>query len=170
MNLLTHIHPAAVHFPIAFLLCASAAGLLYLYAQPKPELRILTWWLMLLGWIATAVAILTGLLAQRKLPPQPPYKLLLNWHISTGLALLVVYGTLLYWRWLRRAGRQKHRRKPVQTKNRVRQERIERDFLLDDPSARLWITILLIAGALLVIASGWNGGRLVYEWGVNVRL
>ena len=169
MNLITHLHPATVHFPIALLLCASAAGLLYLYYRPRTELRILVWWLMLPGWIATVVAVLSGLLAQRQLPPQPLYKGLLNWHISTGLALLVVYGTLLYLRWLRRAGRQ--------SQNRVRHEDIahevgawpQRDSLLDDSSARLWITILLVFGALLVVASGWNGGRLVYEWGVNVK-
>jgi len=40
--------------------------------------------------------------------------------------------------------------------------------LLDDPRARFGCTLLLIGGALCVLASGWSGGRLVYEWGVNV--
>ena len=42
------------------------------------------------------------------------------------------------------------------------------DDLLLLPSARLWLSALLITGALLVLLSGWNGGQLVYVWGVNV--
>jgi uncharacterized membrane protein len=39
---------------------------------------------------------------------------------------------------------------------------------LDDPATRLWLAALLIAGIVLVIASAWIGGHLVYTWGVNV--
>jgi hypothetical protein len=28
---------------------------------------------------------------------------------------------------------------------------------------------MALLGLLLVIASGWNGGRVVFEWGVNVK-
>jgi uncharacterized membrane protein len=28
--------------------------------------------------------------------------------------------------------------------------------------------LALVAGVLLIAATGWNGGVLVYEWGVNV--
>ena len=40
--------------------------------------------------------------------------------------------------------------------------------LLDNPSSRIWLTVALVAGMILVAATGWNGGILVYEWGVNV--
>ncbi|OUC07652.1 hypothetical protein RY27_13605, partial [Litorilinea aerophila] len=63
-DLITRLHPAVVHFPIAFLLLSSGAGLLYLYWRPRPELRILTWWPMALGWIGGGLAVLSGLLAQ----------------------------------------------------------------------------------------------------------
>lgn len=52
-----------------------------------------------LGWIGAIVAALTGLLAQRGLPPQAPYQAILNWHTTTGLAQIVVYGLLLYQQW-----------------------------------------------------------------------
>ncbi|MBV7330491.1 DUF2231 domain-containing protein [Chloroflexi bacterium TSY] len=151
MNFLTTLHPATVHFPIALLFFASIAGILYLYNRPRNEFRILIWWTMLPGWIGCIVAIFTGLLAQAPLSPQAPYRHLLNWHIGTGIALAIVYGALLYWRWIRRA-----------------QTRVGHDPLLDDSNNRRWITLLLLMGLFLLLASGWNGGRLVYEWGVNV--
>ena len=100
--MLINFHPATVHFPIAFLLLGSAAGLLYLYWQPLGHIRTLTWWPLRLGWIGTGVAILTGILAQSGLPPQAPYRDVLNWHISTGLAVWVLYGFLLYRHWIPR--------------------------------------------------------------------
>ncbi|MEZ4706426.1 MAG: DUF2231 domain-containing protein [Caldilineaceae bacterium] len=158
---MTTLHPATVHFPIALLILSSVAGLLYLYWQPRAELRILVWWTMPVGWLAVGAAILTGLLAQAGLPPQAPYRGLLNWHISSGLALLVLYAALLYLRWLRRP-KQKSNVGSAATQN------AHADPLLDDAAARWWLTLLLLLGIGLVVASGWNGGRLVYDWGVNV--
>jgi uncharacterized membrane protein len=150
------LHPATVHFPIALLMLASAAGLLYLWWRPREELRTLCWWPMGLGWIGGVIAALTGLLAQAGLPPQAPYRALLNWHIGSGLGLLVVYGLLLYLHWLRRPTRRQRQRTPSPPP------------LLDDPGAKAWFSLLLLGGLVLIVASGWNGGRLVYEWGVNV--
>lgn len=161
------LHPASVHFPIAFFLLASACGLLYLYWRRQPLLVTFTWLPMLLGFIGLVIAIGSGLISQSGLPPESPYQSTLNWHIATGLGQVVCYGALLYQRW----------RYPLLTKERARKigkkpedkggntQQVE---LLDDPGARWWLTLLLIGGALLVIASGWNGGRLVFEWGVNV--
>ncbi len=157
------LHPAVVHFPIALLLVGSAAALLYLYGPRRAELLVLAWVMLFLGWLGSAAAILTGLLAQSGLPPQAPYRGVLNRHIGSGMALAVVYAILLYQGWLSRAratsagSGKKSRRAPRPSQ------------LLDDPRARLWVTLLLVAGMLLAAASGWNGGRLVYEWGVNVK-
>lgn len=150
-----NLHPATVHFPIAFLLLASGAGLLYLYWRPHEVLRTLTWWPMLLGWLGTLVAILSGLLAQSPLPPQAPYRTILNWHISTGLALWVTYGYLLYQRW-------------IYGKARPRQKSVRPADPLLAPAARGWLTLFLLLGIIFVISSGYNGGILVYKWGVNV--
>jgi uncharacterized membrane protein len=153
-----NLHPATVHFPIAFLLLASGAALCYLYWRPLDLLRSLTWWPMLFGWVGTLVAMVTGLLAQSGLPPQAPYRPILNWHITTGLALWVLYGLLLYRQWLL----QKKRTRPSQTLATRPTD------LLQQPEARLYLTLLLLAGIVLIVASGWNGGQLVYTWGVNV--
>jgi uncharacterized membrane protein len=159
MSLITHLHPSTVHFPIALLILASVAGLLYLYWRPLPMFRTLTWWPMLLGWVGGLVAVGTGLLAQSGLPPAAPYRAVLNWHIGTGLALLAAYGFLLYRRWLFASAKAQKARE--RAGNRAAD-------LLDDPKGRLGFTLLALLGVALLLASGWNGGRLVYEWGVNV--
>lgn len=145
------LHPATVHFPIALLSLSSVCGLLYIYWQPRPQLATLTWWPMIIGWIGAAVSIGTGLLAQANLPVRSPYTGLLNWHIGTALVTLLTYGGLFYWRWLRR-----------------NQKATDQDALLADPRCKIWLTILLAGALLVLLVSGWSGGRLVYTWGVNV--
>lgn len=161
MNLLTHLHPALVHFPIALLLVASAAGLTYLFVWPRGELRLITWSAALAGWVACAVAVASGLLAQAGLPPDAPYRSVLNWHIGAGLGTLGVYGVLLYQAWMDRSARAR--------RARVRAGAHEtRDYLDAPGGARMMTAVLLTVGALLVFLTGWNGGELVYQWAVNV--
>ena len=159
MTPIDHLHPATVHFPIALLLAASAAGLLYIFWRPRVDLRIVTWWGLIAGWLAAVVAVFSGVLAQRNLPPDAPYRSVLNWHISAGVATLILYGAVLYLHWLYQSARARRQR-----------EKNGRNFadILDDPQRRSVIAVLLIAGAVCVFLSGWNGGQLVYQWGVNV--
>ncbi len=116
-----------------------------------------------MGWIGNGVAILTGLLAQSGLPPQAPYRAILNWHVTTGFALWALCGFLLYRWWLQGKARPRSRHR-VNTMD----EQPPIVELLCDPNARLWLTLLFVLVIVLVFASGWNGGKLVYEWGVNV--
>jgi uncharacterized membrane protein len=146
------LHPAVVHFPIALLLLGSAAGLLYLAGVRQADLVALTWWPLRLGWLGGAVALLTGLLAQSRLPPQAPYTDVLNWHIGASWAMLLVYAVILYRQWLYR-----NRRRAADPAD-----------LLDAPGARGWLAAALAAGSALVLVGGWLGGELVYTWGVNV--
>ena len=154
------IHPMLVHFPIVLLLVTSAAGLAYLYWRPLPELRILAWWSLFPGWLSVVVAVITGLFSQGGLPPDAPYRSVLNLHTTGGFGLILLYGDLLYRRWLSRPGRDKKRKG---------QSVFDGD-MLDDPSRKLYLTIMLIVGGLLVIATGLFGGQLVYDFGVNVIL
>jgi uncharacterized membrane protein len=162
MNLAT-LHPPVVHFPIALLLLGSGAALLYLFGprwlgSGRSELLVLAWWPLRLGWLGVVLAVLTGLLDQSGLPPRAPYSQVLNAHISSGLAQLVVYGLLLYRHWLWSAKRRSIALEPQDG---------ARD-LLDWPAARGWVAVLLGVGIGLVVLSGWLGGVLVYVWGVNV--
>jgi uncharacterized membrane protein len=168
MNLLTHLHPAIVHFPIALLLLGSATGLVHLYCPSAfmryIDLRRTTWFLLGLGWIAVVPAVLSGLLAQSPLPPDAPFRVVLNWHTATGLGLLVLYGLLLYQAWIFQ-GAKARKRRAAKMKDGSAQEVVD---LLDNPSSRLWLTVALFVGILMLFSTGWNGGILVYEWGVNV--
>ena len=160
MSILTHLHPATVHFPIALLLLGSLLALLHLFRRPAVDLRLTVWLLLGLGWLGGAVAVLTGLLAQVNLPPDAPYRAVLNFHIGTGLAVLVLYGFLLYRGWLFRGAKAQ--------KARQKRGNATAD-LLDDAGARTWIAAVVVLGALLIVATGWYGGQLVYQFGVNVR-
>jgi uncharacterized membrane protein len=167
MNLLTHLHPAIVHFPISLLLLGSAVALAHLYrlagSNSLIDLRRITWFLLGLGWLAIIPAILSGLLAQSPLPPDAPYRMILNWHTATGLGLLVLYGLLLYRAWIFQGAKARKARAIT-----GRTETKEAVDLLDNPSSRVWLTLVLCTGIVLVAVTGWNGGSLVYEWGVNV--
>ncbi len=164
------IHAAIVHFPIALLICGSLAILGYIHRWPQVELRIVGWWLILSGWLTLLAAIISGIVAQGGLPPEAPYRRVLNWHTGSGLALAALYGALLYQGW-RRAIR-KGAAKASGSDSAL-------DFLMapgrqmaECASARKrrgLLTAQLLLGIGLVILSGWLGGQLVYEFGVGVR-
>jgi uncharacterized membrane protein len=178
MDLLTHLHPAVVHFPIALLLLGSTLALVHLHQwagpQPRIDLRRTAWFLIGLGWLATIPAVLSGLLAQSPLPPDAPYRAVLNWHTATGLAVLVLYGLLLYRAWIFQGAKARAARRKLAQRTLASgsaspaADAKEVVDLLDNPSARLWLTAALLLGIALIAATGWNGGVLVYEWGVNV--
>jgi len=160
MDLLLHLHPATVHFPIALLLLGSALTLFRLLRPASVDLKATIWLLFGFGWVGGAVAVLTGLLAQIDLPPDAPYRAVLNFHIGAGLAVLLVYGFLLYRGWRYRGTKALKAR---------RQRGVTTGDLLDDAAARGWIVILVSVGALLIVATGWYGGQLVYTFGVNIQ-
>ena len=68
----------------------------------------------------------------------------------------MLYGLLLYWQWL-------YQKKPPR-----RTQAVTPPDLLQQPALRWRVTLLLLTGIFLILASGWNGGKLVYTWGVNV--
>lgn len=160
MNFLQHLHPATVHFPIAFLLLGSALILLHLGRRAPFDLKPTIWLLLVVGWVGGGVAVLTGLLAQANLPPDAPYRTVLNVHIGSGLAVLVIYGFLLYRGWLYRG---------AQAQKARQRAKIDTRDLLDDAGARWWVALTATSGAVLILAAGWYGGQLVYEFGVNVK-
>lgn len=184
MNPVVHLHPSLVHFPIALLLVGSLAALLHLHrpgaAARVIDLRRTAWLLLGLGWLSTLPAILSGLLAQSGLPPDAPFREPLNWHTGTAIALALLYGLILYRAWLFQGA--KARKARVARRTRATEDSAENPAenpvgnsaensadLLDHGEARLWLTAALLGGMALILATGWNGGVLVYEWAVNVN-
>ena len=151
---LSLIHAAIVHFPIALLICGSLALLGYIHRWPRVELRIIGWWLLFAGWLALLAAIISGIVSQGGLPPEAPFRPVLNWHTGSGLALAALYGDLLYRGWL-------HNMRAGGNGARL-------DFQ-GVPKGRWRLTAQLLLGIALVVFSSWLGGQLVYEFGVGVR-
>lgn len=131
----------------------------YLHRWPRPELRILGWGLVLPGWLTVLAAIVSGIVAQGGLPPDAPFRPILNWHTGSGLALAVLYAELLYRGWL----------------HWMRAKRAEPDEssppvdILDQRNGKWRLTLQLLLGIGLVVLSGWLGGHLVYSYGVGVH-
>lgn len=141
------LHPFTVHFPIGLLL---ASGLFTLLAVRRGGAwESSAYHCLLIGWLAGAVALLTGLLdAARQLagPDATRDGGVIGWvnaHAFVNLAALAVYGQAL----LRR------RRSPA---------------ILADAEARRGYLWLHAAGAALLLVGGWLGGRLVYGFGLGV--
>jgi len=131
----------------------------YLHRWPRAELRILGWGLVLPGWLTVLAAIVSGIVAQGGLPPDAPFRPILNWHTGSGLALAVLYAELLYRGWL----------------HWMRAKRAEPDDsspavdILDQRNGKWRLTLQLLLGIGLVVLSGWLGGHLVYSYGVGVH-
>ncbi len=137
------LHPAVIHFPIAWLLLGSALTLVSLRRADSFVERS-AYGALVLGWWSTFVAVITGVVAVALTWPIEPGELpWINSHAVSGILVLLVYGRALL---LRR-----------RNKN-----------ILHSAQRRTYL-LLLAAGALLVVLSGWTGGHLVYQLGVGVR-
>ena len=137
------LHPRFVHFPVALLLTGSVIALAYLLGFRRPQLPVVAWSTIFLGWLALFAAILTGLIDQNQAPQDEAVVSVLNPHIAVGFGLVIVYGLLLY-------------------------ERLRMPRVLDLPDKRWRLLLLLALGIVLVVVEGWLGGRLVYVLGVGV--
>lgn len=129
------LHPRFVHFPVALLFLGSALLLLSLVWAQK-DLRRVGWANLFIGWLSLFPAIVTGLIDQGRLDPTPEVTQTVNRHITGGIALLVIYGYLLY--------------------ERLRLPSDEER----SPSARMVVGLIL--GLVVLVITGELGGRLAY--------
>ena len=137
------LHPSLVHFPIALLVLGALASLVYLW---RKDARFNAWGFvsLLLGWVLTIPAIITGLIDKTDIPAGIPADQIANQHTTAIFAMWILFGLALYWqyRW--------------------------RDAM-DQRNRRLILTALLILGAIGLVLAGHLGARLVYELGVGVQ-
>jgi uncharacterized membrane protein len=137
------LHPRAVHFPIAL----SLAGVLFValgLLRRKPAWIAYGQMSLLLGWLGTLAAVVTGLFDQSAAPQTPEVLAVINQHITAGIGLLVALGLALYW--------------PLRNKR-----------LWEPGTARWGYVGLLMLIVVLVFIEGWLGGKLVYHLGVGVQ-
>jgi uncharacterized membrane protein len=136
------LHPMFVHFPIALYLLGVLLTLGYFWRRTSDYERF-AFWAFVLAWIGGAVAALVGLIDLGSLAPDDPRRVSINNHITSGVALLIINGLVVYFRF----------RWP--------------DVLV---SSRRWIYLtLMTAGVVAVVVSGWLGGKLVYDLKVGIE-
>ena len=136
------VHPIFVHFPIALLLSALAVEGFAL-ALKRPGLHRVSLWNLGLGTAGAAVAVLTGLQAQKVAKHSFEIWKVMELHERLGITTLIL-GLMA-------------------TGLRL----VKRDQL--GPRLRLIAFILMLGMASSLVAGGYLGGRLVYEFGVGGR-
>lgn len=136
------LHPMVVHFPIALYMLGVLFTLGHFWRRISDYERF-AYWSFVLAWVATLVAALAGLVDLGGLAPDDPRRGNVNTHITAGVALLIINGLVVYFRF---------RWSDVLT------------------SPRRWAYLaLMAAGVVAVTVTGWLGGELVYELQVGIE-
>lgn len=136
------IHPSLVHFPIALLVAGAFAAILFrLLHKPQAELWGVT--SLLVGWVLTLPALITGLIDKNAIVPDSPADAVVNLHTTLMIAMWIIFGLALYLYYMWRKKDQ-----------------------LSGGKVWIWFGLLLLAVILLTLA-GHQGARLVYELGVG---
>lgn len=134
------LHPVAVHFPIA-LLCAGALAFAFGLRPGAPEwLGPASSWLLWLGTAGAWLAFGLGLLAEETAPHMPAAWKTLLLHERLAYASVFMFTGLSFWRW-------------------SRPRELSRLFFA------FWCAALIV-----LLATGYQGGRLVFEFAMGVRL
>ncbi len=136
------LHPMPVHFPIALYLLGVLLTGGYLW-RGQLEYERFAYWSFILSWLATIIASLVGLIDQNQLELADPRRVSVNNHITSGVALLIINGLLVYlrFRW-------------VDALRRYR-----------------WLYLsLMTLGVVAILTTAWLGGELVYRLQVGITV
>lgn len=141
--MLSGLHPIAVHFPIALLLTALLAQGIWLWKR-MPVFVEMGFWLLLLGAVAAAVAALTGGWAEDAATVSKEVAAEIAQHETTAYITVWIYAVLAVWQLLRKAK-------------------------MEMAEHRMYFGALLVASAILIYTA-YQGGVLVYDYGVGVNI
>src|SRR5437016_10179348 len=134
------IHPMLVHFPIGLFLLSFLLDLASLASSSAPNLVRGSFYAMLLGLITSLVAAVPGLVDYTDIRSDHPGKRTATAHMILNFMVVVVYGINLG----------------------------VRSSSLLDPKISMGPSIFLLVGVGRLSASGYLGGRLVYDEGIAV--
>jgi uncharacterized membrane protein/nitrite reductase/ring-hydroxylating ferredoxin subunit len=134
------IHPMLVHFPIGFLVLSFFLDLVSLAFPEAPSLLRGSFYAMLLGIITALLAAVPGFVEYSNIRRDHPGKLTATRHMTLNLMVVAIYGINL---WLRSS-------------------------TLTESKISLVPPCLSLVGIGLLSASGYLGGRLVYDEGIAV--
>ncbi len=142
---LYHLHPAAVHFPIALLIAGAAAAALRLRNAAPQWLSKAESWLLWLGTLSAWSALGLGLLAEKTAPHVPLAWEVLAEHEELAWWTCAVFSALSLLRlFAERSGR---------GGGKVRAAQI----------------LLWALGLGMMISTGMRGAELVYGYGVGLK-
>lgn len=137
-----NLHPLFVHFPVALLPVALILEIAALLLN-KEEISRAGWWNQVLGTIALAAAVVSGLFAKETVVLSDAAREVIATHEQLAFLAAALSGGLLFWR--------------ISCRGKI-------------PDKQRYLFLLLLAlGAGLVIMCGWFGGELVFRLGVGVR-
>lgn len=134
-------HPIFVHFPIALLVTSFGLDLLALRRRSE-TLRQAGFYNLLVGAVGIVVAVITGSLVEDAAEQVSGAHDLVETHKGLGIVTMILYGLLILWR--------------AALKNRWQQK----------ATAYLLATAV---GVALVLATGYYGGQLVYQYGIGME-
>lgn len=134
------LHPATIHFPIAFLMAAFGVETAALVLR-QPSWHRISLWNLCLGGAAAGVAVFTGRMAGAVAKHSFEIHSVMEQHERLGYVVLALVGVAAGWRLM------------------------ARDRLSIRARWMAWILLGLACGAMAFGAH--LGGRLVYEFGVG---
>jgi len=134
------IHPMLVHFPIGFLVLSFLLDLVSLAFPGAPNLVRCSFYAMLLGVVTALLAAVPGFVDYSDIRRDHPGKAIATRHMTLNLMVVAIYGINL---WLRSSA-------------------------LTESKINLVPLFLSFIGIGLLSASGYLGGRLVYDEGIAV--
>ena len=136
------LHPAIVHFPIALLITAALAAVIYLFNRTA-FLKQMIFWLLIIGVIFGAAAVLSGLYEEDKIVHNEAIHEIIETHEKIGFAIAGLFVLLLIWFWVR--------------KN-----------VMSTGELSIWV-LGALAGVGLLLYQGYLGGEMVFGEGAGVE-
>lgn len=138
-NIARHpIHPMLVPFPIGLWVFSFICDLIFVFGAQAPVWKTVALYTMVGGVIGALLAAVAGLIDLLSLPPEPRKTAII--HMSINLVIVVLFVINI---WLR----------------------ISAGDAGAGWSLPVWLSLVAV---LLLLVSGWLGGKLVYESGVAV--
>ena len=136
------IHPLTVHFPIALLFTSVFFDLLGIITESK-NFRQTGFWLLILGLIGGIIAAIFGFGSEEMVEAMGVPEAAVDRHETFAITTLIMFGVLLMIRW----------------------------WIRNRWSARDRVIYLCVAmlGLLILGATGFYGGELVYRYGAGVQ-
>jgi len=138
-----NIHPILVHFAVALLFTASIATIVAAFGWSvswSGPLQIAADWMLLLGLLAAASAVIAGFDAYHAVVQDEASHAATHVHRNWALATFTTFTLLGAWRLFRRKS----------------------------PPSLVFAICLLVAAAPLTVTAWW-GGRLVFHYGLGVQ-